>query len=142
MGPVLAVSIVVAAFAVLAGASWRWGADTRVGRDWEWPGEASASAPPESAAGRPRRILRSTKQFLAEQAELHERMALLNRPWEEQFVHWAGDPSNPRLHGSVPPPRDGRRRSVTRSGWCPGLARELHRHDRGADEARPEPFRC
>jgi hypothetical protein len=142
MGPVLAVSIVVAAFAVLAGASWRWGSDTRVGRDWEWPTEDPASALLESAAGRSRRILGSTKNFLADQAELHERMALLNRPWEEQFVHWAGDPSNPRLHGSVPPPRDGRRRSVTRSGWCPGLARELHRHDRGADEARPEPFRC
>ena len=27
------------------------------------------------------------------------------------------------LHGSVPPPRDGRRRSTTPEGWCPGPRR-------------------
>ena len=49
--------------------------------------------------------------------ELEQRRALLDRPWEEEFLHWAGG----ELHGwRVPPP--GRQRSTTRSGWCPGLA--------------------
>jgi hypothetical protein len=135
MGTVLAVSVVVALFAALAVASWRWGIDTRVGRDWEWRTEDVRRA------SRRELMWRSTKKFLADQAELQERLALLNRPWEEDFVHWAGDPSDPRLHGSVPPPGDGRRRSVTRSGWCPGLAREQDRPDRGVGEAVPEPCR-
>jgi hypothetical protein len=64
------------------------------------------------------RSRRAVRDFLAVQAELHERAALLLRPWEEEFLHWAGE----GLHGVCPPPADGRRRSVTRSGWCPGSA--------------------
>jgi hypothetical protein len=68
-------------------------------------------------AGSARRAWRAAREFITVQMELQERMALRNRPWEEEFLHWAGG----ELHGwRVPPP--GRQRSTTRSGWCPGLA--------------------
>jgi hypothetical protein len=54
------------------------------------------------------------RDFLSEQVELHERMILRARPWEEEFLHWSGG----RLHGSRLPPA-GRRVGTTRSGWCP-----------------------
>lgn len=66
------------------------------------------------------RAWQGLREFLAVQVELHERVALLNRPWEEEFLHWAGD--GRELHGRfVPPP--GRPHSTTRSGWCPGMVR-------------------
>jgi hypothetical protein len=65
------------------------------------------------------RAWRGLREFLAVQVELHERAALLNRPWEEEFLHWAGD--GRELHGRLLPP-PGRGHSTTRSGWCPGLA--------------------
>ncbi len=63
---------------------------------------------------------RGLREFLAVQVELHERAALLDRPWEEDFLHWAGD--GRELHGRLRPPA-GRGRSTTSSGWCPGLVR-------------------
>jgi hypothetical protein len=116
MGPLAGIVTVIAAFAILAVLSWNWGADSRVGRDWEWRDDETAATSS--------RLLASARRRLAEQAELHERISLRNRPWEEAFLHWSGDPDNPRLHGRIAPPRDGHRRSVTRSGWCPGLIRE------------------
>ena len=66
------------------------------------------------------RLWRGFREFLAVQVELHERAALLDRPWEEELLHWAGD--GRELHGRlVPPP--GRGRSTTSSGWCPGMVR-------------------
>jgi hypothetical protein len=65
-----------------------------------------------------RRAVRALRDFLAVQAELHERMGLCDRPWEEELLHWSADG---RLHGTLSPP-PGRRRSTTRGGWCPGLA--------------------
>jgi hypothetical protein len=60
------------------------------------------------------------RALLADHAELAERLALQNRPWEEAFLHWSGDAAEPHLHGQyLPPP--GRRRSVTRAGWCLGV---------------------
>lgn len=64
-----------------------------------------------------RRAFRAFRAFLAEQRELQERLVLINRPWEEELLHWAEDGE---LHGRLAPPADGRRRSVTRSGWCLG----------------------
>ncbi len=50
------------------------------------------------------RAWRGLREFLAVQVELHERAALLDRPWEEDFLHWAG--GGRELHGRlVPPPR-------------------------------------
>jgi hypothetical protein len=70
-----------------------------------------------ATAGLVRRAWGAVREFIAVQMELQERMALRNRPWEEEFLHWAGG----ELHGwRMPPP--GRQRSMTRSGWCPGLA--------------------
>jgi hypothetical protein len=69
--------------------------------------------------GRPGRAWRAIRELLAVQVELHDRMALRDRPWEEEFLHWAAD--GRVLHGTVPPPA-GRRRGTTRSGWCPGPA--------------------
>jgi hypothetical protein len=71
-------------------------------------------------SGRVRRAGRALRDFLAVQVELHERMALRDRPWEEELLHWSADG---RLHGSIPPPRG--RRGVTRGGWCTGLAAEV-----------------
>jgi hypothetical protein len=58
------------------------------------------------------------------QAELHERRWLLHHPWEEDYLHWVGEGEQRRLHGTVPPPQDGRPHSTTRGGWCRGLATE------------------
>jgi hypothetical protein len=51
-----------------------------------------------------------------------ERRSLQGRPWEEELLHWAKDGT---LHGTISPPSDGRRRSTTPDGWCPGWAVEL-----------------
>lgn len=52
------------------------------------------------------------------QVELDERRALLDRPWEEQFLHWSRTADGWELHGTLAPPA-GRRVATTRSGWCP-----------------------
>lgn len=71
-------------------------------------------------------MLRKMRAFFAGQAELQERLSLLRRPWEEAYLHWSGD----QLHGYLVPPH-GRRRGVTRGGWCIGLSSQ--RPDTGAD---------
>lgn len=55
---------------------------------------------------------------------MQARRALANRPWEEEYLHWAKDGT---LHGTVSPPVDGRRHSTTADGWCPAWAVELQR---------------
>ena len=55
---------------------------------------------------------------------MRERSALQDRPWEEDLLHWAKDGT---LHGTIPPPADGRRRSTPSDGWCPGWALEMQR---------------
>ena len=57
-------------------------------------------------------------------SEHQERLWLLHHPWEEDYLHWVGDAEQRRLHGTVPPPQDGRRHSTTRAGWCRGLLTE------------------
>ena len=76
-------------------------------------------------------VRRAIGAFVEERAELSERMWLLNNPWEEDYLHWVGAGDDRRLHGSVPPPADGRRHSVTREGWCRGLAQDEARHRAG-----------
>ncbi len=59
------------------------------------------------------------REFWEIQVGLHERVALRNRPWEEEFLHWSGG----QLHGwRLPPP--GRRVGTTRDGWCPAEGRQ------------------
>lgn len=67
------------------------------------------------------RFLTRVREFLATQAELAQRQDLLNRPWEEELLHWAHDGRGWQLHGHLVPPPGRRRRSTTGSGWCPGL---------------------
>ena len=71
-------------------------------------------------------VLRSTlpalREFYAGYKRIHERRQLLDRPWEEDLLHFARDG---QLHGHIPPPNDGRRHSVTSDGWCPGWARQV-----------------
>ena len=57
---------------------------------------------------------RALQDFWAVQVELQERLVVLNRPWEQELLHW----SDGELHGCIQPPADGRRRSVTAGGWC------------------------
>lgn len=72
---------------------------------------------------------------------MRERRSLQDRPWEEELLHWAKDGT---LHGTVPPPSDGKRRSITKDGWCPGWAIELQRKylshalDAHDDDQEPE----
>lgn len=68
--------------------------------------------------------LRALRQFYAGYARIHERQVLLNRPWEEDFLHVARDGS---VHGHLLPPTDRRGHSVTSDGWCPGWARQVRR---------------
>jgi hypothetical protein len=69
--------------------------------------------------------IRGLRTAFASQVEAAERLALLNRPWAEEHLHWARAADGTWiLHGTVLPPKHGWRRfSVTRAGWCPGLRR-------------------
>jgi hypothetical protein len=70
-----------------------------------------------------RKLIERIARESAEIRELVERRDLLNRPWEEEFLHWARDERGERLHGHLIPPAQRRARSVTSTGWCPGLLR-------------------
>jgi hypothetical protein len=64
------------------------------------------------------RALEQVREFFSTQESIYERQLLLNRPWEEEFLHWSWTGEQWVLHGClVPPP--GRHRSTTRDGWCP-----------------------
>ncbi len=54
-------------------------------------------------------LCRRLRQFWTEQNEIQERLLLINRPWEEEFTHWAHDSQHWHLHGHLAPPDDGRR---------------------------------
>jgi hypothetical protein len=70
-----------------------------------------------------RRVLARLREFNATQIELQERLLLLHQPWQEDLLHWSYDGHQWQLHGHQLPPADGRRRSVTRDGWCPRCSR-------------------
>ena len=69
-------------------------------------------------------LISRAAQVAAEVKELEERRDLLNRPWEEEFLHWAHDGQGWQLHGHWLPDMRKRSRSVTSTGWCPGLLRQ------------------
>lgn len=68
--------------------------------------------------------------------ELAERRALLQRPWEEELLHWSWDGENWQLHGHLEPPA-GRRRSTTSSGWCPASRGSTSAGHSGSGRAGP-----
>jgi len=70
-----------------------------------------------------RRLLAKAARASATMTELEQRRLLLTSPWEEEFLHWALSDDGPRLHGHFVP-QSRRSRSVTASGWCPGLRSE------------------
>jgi hypothetical protein len=70
-------------------------------------------------AGRVRDLIGRVRTAFCNLKELEQRRLLLDRPWEEDFFHWAADGT---LHGERVPPAGGRRYSTTSGGWCPGLA--------------------
>jgi hypothetical protein len=69
---------------------------------------------------------RAFQEFLAGQLELQERLALINRPWEEEFFHWGPDDA---LHGrsSVRTPRLFGSHPVERGDGVVRAPRSLHR---------------
>lgn len=120
----LALIALVLLLAVTPFASWRLllpspSLSPRSGTD-RWPRGLAQAAPAAGRADEPvARTLGRLREFNATQVELHERLLLLNRPWEEELMHWAYDGHAWELHGhQLPPP--GRGHSVTASGWCPG----------------------
>jgi hypothetical protein len=72
-----------------------------------------------------RHLAKRLHRFAADLRELQERRDLLDRPWEEEFLHWAHDEHGWQLHGRFVPPARRRASSVTSQGWCPGLSRSL-----------------
>jgi hypothetical protein len=60
-------------------------------------------------------------RFWAEQKEMSERVSLMERPWEEQYLHWALEGGRYVLHGDLVPSAR-RRMSTTHGGWCQGAA--------------------
>jgi hypothetical protein len=62
------------------------------------------------------------RSVLSDIRELQQRRALFDRPWEEEFLHWAHDGQDWHLHGHLVPSAGRRSRSVTSRGWCPGHA--------------------
>ena len=70
-------------------------------------------------AGRVRGLIDRVRTAFWNLNELEQRRELLDRPWEEDFLHWAADGT---LHGERVPPGGRRRYSTTSGGWCPRLA--------------------
>jgi hypothetical protein len=73
------------------------------------------------------RIVLWLRQRVAVQEALQERRQLLDRPWEEDLLHWHRDGDSWQLHGEQAPPDDGHRRSTTSDGWCPGAVPRARR---------------
>jgi hypothetical protein len=67
-------------------------------------------------------VYRVLRRVTGDLRELDERRALLDRPWEEDFLHWAHDEQGWHMHGHLVPPPRRRGSSVTSRGWCPGLS--------------------
>jgi hypothetical protein len=60
---------------------------------------------------------RALTRLWGEQKEIAERLSLLERPWEEQYLHWSFEGGELVLPGELMPSTR-RRMSTTRGGWC------------------------
>ena len=65
------------------------------------------------------RALEQVREFFSTQESIYERQLLLNRPWEEEFLHWSWTGERWVLHAHIIPPPGRHHRSTTRDGWCP-----------------------
>lgn len=79
------------------------------------------------------RMIKWLHETYTDVCELHERRDLLNRPWEEEYLHWARDEHGWQLHGRYVPPRRWHC-SVTTQGWC--LAKSTNAQ---GSRVRPQP---
>jgi len=68
--------------------------------------------------GLARRAFGTAVEFWRTTQELHERQAILNRPWLHDRMHWSTADGAPALHGCELPDRPGDV-PVTGQGWCP-----------------------
>jgi hypothetical protein len=67
------------------------------------------------------RIWGALREGFGDSAELQERLALLNRPWAEDHLHWVDGEDGPELHGTLVPPKGWRHFSTTHRGWCQAM---------------------
>ena len=112
--------LVLTLAALCYAAACRYGVDSRSGRYWR------AHTPWGDLVA----IRRALVRVVSDLREMDERRALLDRPWEEDFLHWARDERGWHLHGHLTPPPRRRIKSVTSRGWCPGLSANTHEADR------------
>ena len=77
-----------------------------------------------------RKVIQAVCRIAGDAYEWEQRRMLIDRPWEEDFLHWVREQDAWRLHGHLTPPR-GRRRCTTSSGWCPGQSRRATRRPAG-----------
>ncbi len=102
--------------ALLALAAWRYGADTRDGRDWssagrgagpQAPGYRRAHSPGADVAAVRRRIGRlvaAVADAHREQVTMWERYIALQRPWHKDRLRWVRTRRGWILEGRVAPP--------------------------------------
>lgn len=74
--------------------------------------------------GQVHRVLSGLRRHWSAYQELRERAWLMQRPWQEEVLHWGADG---HLHGHLAPAPGARNDSTTSDGWCPGL-RSRHEH--------------
>ena len=79
--------------------------------------------------------LRGLRGFFADVSEANQRLALIQQPWLEDFVHWCGDGEDAVLHG-YRSFRGRRSPAVTSSGWCLGRSGSVRRVDEVRENAR------
>lgn len=107
--------LVISLISLLALAVWRYGADSRDGRDWQRaadpavPGRAPyrrAHTPASDLASVGRQIGRlasAIAEFHRAQIDLWERFHASQRPWETERLHWARTRRGWVLRGRVAP---------------------------------------
>ncbi|WP_375486315.1 hypothetical protein [uncultured Jatrophihabitans sp.] len=79
--------------------------------------------------------MNALRTFFASVSEANQRVALIQQPWLEDFVHWCGDGEDAVLHGHRSF-RGKRSPAVTSSGWCLGMSRSARRVDEVPEHAR------
>lgn len=71
-----------------------------------------------------RKLMQAVWRIVGDVYELEQRRVLIDRPWEEDILHWVREQDGWGLHGHLPPSR-ARCPCPTSTGWCLGRARQL-----------------